>query len=197
MGAAVAAPVRVCDDTQIVEEFLQSGDDELFALLVHRYKDRVFRLVASILGPSAEADAEDLLQEVFISVYRKLDTFRGDCTFSTWLYRIARNRAIDNRRRRRPFTSTVNEGSLEEPVPRLAEDPHSEIERSGRESFVLRRVDGLGEPRRTVVFLYYWMGCEVDEISGLTEIPAGTVKSHLFRARRELAKQLSREAVDG
>jgi len=197
MDAAVAAPVRVCDDTQIVEEFLQSGDDELFALLVHRYKDRVFRLVASILGPSAEADAEDLLQEVFISVYRKLDTFRGDCTFSTWLYRIARNRAIDNRRRPRSFSVTVNEGSLEEPLPRHAEDPHSEIERSGRESFVLRRVDGLGEPRRTVVFLFYWMGCDIDEISGLTEIPAGTVKSHLFRARRELAKQLSREAIDG
>lgn len=121
-GAAAAAPDRVRDDAKVIQEFLRSGDDELFGVLVQRYKDLVFRLVASIIGPVAETEAEDL---------------------------------------------------------------------------VLRQVDALGEPRRTVVFLFYWMGCDVDEISGLTEIPVGTVKSHLFRARRELAKRLSREAIDG
>lgn len=197
MGAAVAAPDRVRDDGQIVEEFLRSGDDGLFALLVQRYKDRVFRLVASILGPAADSDAEDLLQEIFITVYRKLDTFRGDCKFSTWLYRIARNRAIDTRRSPRPFSKFVNERPLGESELSLAEDPRLEGEPAGGDTSVLRRVDGLGEPRRTVVFLYYWMGCDVEEISGLTEIPAGTVKSHLFRARRELANSLRREAIDG
>ncbi len=197
LGAATAAPDRVRDDAQIIEEFLQSGDDEIFAVLVQRYKDRVFRLVASILGPAVEAELEDLVQEIFITVYRKLDTFRGDCKFSTWLYRLARNRAIDCRRRPRPFAGSVSDRSYGDGDQPVAEDLQVEIERSGRESLVLRQVDRLGEPRRTVVFLYYWMGCDVDEISGLAELPAGTVKSHLFRARRELAKELSREAIDG
>ena len=59
------------------------------------------------------------------------------------------------------------------------------------------QVDALGEPRRTIIFLHYWMGCGVDEISGLTEIPTGTVKSHLFRARRALAEGLKGETIDG
>ena len=195
--AAVAAPDRERDDAEIIEGFLRSGDDELFGLLVQRYKDRVFRLVASTLGPAAENEAEDLVQEVFITVYRKLETFRGDCAFSTWLYRLARNRAIDACRRPRPFANTPNDPSHRDSEPSVEADPGVALERSGRDSLVLRHVNGLGEPRRTVLFLFYWMGCDVDEISGLTEIPAGTVKSHLFRARRELAKQLRPEAVDG
>jgi len=197
VGAATAAPDRVRDDAQIIQEFLRSGDDELFGVLVQRYKDRVFRLVASILGPAAETEAEDLVQEIFITVYRKLHTFRGDSEFSTWLYRLAQNRAIDGRRRPRPFAKLTDDRSHLDSEPSQTADSRSEIQPLGRDSGILRQVDRLGEPRRTVVFLFYWMGCDVDEISGLTEIPVGTVKSHLFRARRELAKWLSREAMDG
>ena len=196
-GAAAAAPDQVSDDAEIIEGFLRSGDDELFGVLVQRYKDRIFRLVVSILGPTAEAEAEDLVQEIFITVYRKLDTFRGDCSFSTWLYRLSRNRAIDGRRRRKHVAVAARGRPEESAEPRSAVDLDAEIERSGRNSFVLRHVDQLGEPRRTVVFLHYWMGCGVDEISCLTEIPTGTIKSHLFRARQELAKRLSREVIDG
>lgn len=197
VGAAAAAPDQARDDGEIIEEFLRSEDDEFFGVLVQRYKDRIFRLVASILGPNAEVEAEDLVQEIFIIVYRKLDTFRGDCSFSTWLYRLSRNRAIDGRRRRRPPDFVVRDWAQGEAEPRSAVDLQTEIERSGRSSIVLRQVDGLREPRRTVVFLHYWMGCGVGEISCLTEIPVGTVKSHLYRARRELAKLLSRETIDG
>ena len=196
-GAATAVPDHARDDAEIIEGFLRSEDDQLFGVLVQRYKQKVFRLVASILGPSAEAEAEDLVQEIFISVYRKLDTFRGDCSFSTWLYRLSRNRAIDGRRRRKPFAVVARGRPEGEQELRSSVDLQTEIERSGRNSLVLRHVNGLGEPRRTVIFLHYWMGCGVDEISCLTEIPVGTVKSHLFRARRELAKRLSREAIDG
>ena len=196
-GSTATAPDQVRSDAEIIEGFLGSGDNELFGVLVQRYKDRVFRLVVSILGPTAEAEAEDLVQEIFITVYRKLDTFRGDCSFSTWLYRISRNHAIDGRRRRRHASVAPRGLSEELAEPRSAVDLQTEIERSRRNSLVLQHVDRLGEPRRTVVFLRYWMGCGVDEISSLTEIPGGTIKSHLFRARRELAKRLSREAIDG
>jgi RNA polymerase sigma-70 factor (ECF subfamily) len=188
---------RPLDDARIIEEFLRSEDDGLFCVLVQRYKDQVFRLVASILGPTAEIEAEDLVQEIFITVYRKLGTFRGDCRFSTWLYRLSRNRAIDWRRRRKSVAIGLGDwGRAKTELP-SNEDPHREIERNRRNSIVLRHVDALAEPRRTVVFLHYWMGCGVEEISGLTEIPAGTVKSHLCRARRVLAKRLRRESIDG
>ena len=196
-GAAAPAADRVCDDAEVIEGFLHSDNDELFAVLVQRYKDRVFRLVVSILGPNAEAEAEDLVQEIFITVYRKLDTFRGDSSFSTWLYRLARNRVIDERRRRSSQAVVAGDRCKVNAELRSTGDRHTEIERSERESPVLRQVERLGEPRRTVVFLHYWMGCDVDEIACLIEIPVGTVKSHLYRARRELAKRLSREAIDG
>lgn len=197
VGVVAAAPTRVRDDAEIIEEFLRSDDDELFAVLVQRYRDKVFRLVISILGPAAEAEGEDLVQEIFITVYRKLTTFRGDCSFSTWLYRLSRNRAIDQRRRRRRIASLASDRLSGAAEPPSGLDLQRETERSGRSSLLLRHVDRLGEPRRTLVFLHYWMGCTIDEISSLTEIAAGTVKSHLHRARRELATWLRREEVDG
>ena len=171
--------------------------DEFFAVLIQRYKDRVFRLVVSILGPNAEAEAEDLVQEVFLTVYRKLATFRGDCRFSTWLYRLARNRAIDARRRRRPPAVQSLDRLQEATEPGVPSGLDAKIGKGARESAVLRAVNALGEPRRSVVFLHYWMGCGIDEISGLTEIPEGTVKSHLHRARRQLAEVLHGEGFDG
>lgn len=194
---AAGSPDRSLDDAKIIRRILDSGDDELFNVLIQRHKDRVFRLVVSILGPSAEADAEDLVQEIFISVYRKLVTFRGDCEFSTWLYRLSRNRAIDWRRRRSSRAIAVGIWPNQETEPPANEDPHREIETERRNSIVLRQVDALGEPRRTIVFLHYWMGCGVEEISYLTEIPVGTVKSHLFRARHALARRLARDVIDG
>jgi len=196
-GPDTASSTQAGDDRQVVEDFLRSGDDELFKVLVQRYRDRVHRLVASILGPSAELLAEDLVQEIFITVYRKLDTFRGDCNFSTWLYRISRNRAVDGRRRQRSLVA-VTEETLQRGGKRdSTADTDNDIDRTRRESLVLRQVDELGEPRRTVVFLHYWMGCSVEEISSFIEISAGTVKSHLFRARRALAGRLDREVLDG
>jgi RNA polymerase sigma-70 factor (ECF subfamily) len=196
-SAANATPARGLEDAEVIEEFLRSGDDDLFAVLIQRYQDRVMRLVASILGPNADADAEDLVQEVFLNVYRKLATFRGDCRFSTWLYRLARNRAIDARRRRKPHIVQSVEQPQGATEPRVGSDLEAEIGMTRQESAVLQAVNALGEPRRSVVFLHYWMGYGIDEISGLTEIPAGTVKSHLHRARRLLATVLREEAADG
>jgi len=79
-------------------EWVRTGDDDLFHVLVRRYRDRVFRLVASVLGPGNEAESEDVAQEVFVLVYTKIDTFRQGSNFSTWLFRVAKNRALDRRR---------------------------------------------------------------------------------------------------
>ena len=86
------------DDTTLVER-AQQGADEAFGQLVQRYQDRIYRLVRRIVG---DAEAEDALQETFLSAWRALPRFKGDAAFSTWIYRIATNAALMRLRKRRP-----------------------------------------------------------------------------------------------
>lgn len=168
-------------------------DPRRFAALVSRYQSRVYRLVAGILGPAHRAEAEDATQEVFLHAYSRLATFRGDSRLSTWLYRLAYNRAIDYRRR----------------LDRRREDPEPEIERPSaggpaatplgralageRADRLQREIERLKPRQRVAVHLHYWLGCSIAEIAELTDARPSTVKSHLFRARRALARALAEE----
>lgn len=138
-------------------------------------------MVAALLGPYREADAEDVAQEVFLEAYRSWDRFRGGSSRSTWLYSIARHRAIDCRRRARFRLPHVDLGFAEGAAQTVA-DPAQRLA-------VARAVEALPETYRTLLYLYYWQGASVEEIAELTEIPAGTVKSYLARAR-QYAKEL-------
>src|SRR5262245_590020 len=89
------------DATGGVPRFVETGGSEDFRQLVEEYQQRVFRLVCSILGPYHEVDAEDVTQEVFLQVHRRVKEFQGKSQFGTWLYSIARNRALDRRRQAR------------------------------------------------------------------------------------------------
>ena len=102
------------DDEAVVAAYLETRDPALFRLLVERHQERVFRLVASILGPFADLDAEELTQEVFVRVHERLDSFRGEARFSSWLYRLTYNRTIERRRRARLRAEHVPCESLEE-----------------------------------------------------------------------------------
>jgi len=180
----------------LVRELVRTGDDDLFHLLVQRYRDRVFRLAVSVLGPGNEAEAEDVAQEVFVLVYRKIDTFRQGSNFSTWLYRITRNRAIDHRRQARLRHPHVGEEALRSlPAQREGNDPELVAVAGERRTTVLEQVGRLPDPQRTVVYLYYWIGSGVADIAELLGMSLQTVKSHLHRARRRLARQLDGEGV--
>lgn len=173
-------------------------DPQRFAALVTRYQTRVHRLVAGILGPAYSGEAEDATQEVFLLAYRKLDSFRGEAKVSTWLYRLAYNRAIDYRRRldRRRDDIALSD----EPAPSGAAaaapgrpSPLGELLRgeSGRD--LRRQIETLRPKQRTAIHLHYWLGCTVAEIAELMDTKPATVKSHLFRARRLLARALTGE----
>lgn len=167
------------------------GDDQ-FAVLVRRYKDRVVRLAASILGPAHTCEAEDLAQEVFILVYRKYDSFRHDSNFATWLYRVTRNRALDRRRLARYRRPHVGEEGLDA-LPAPGVDPERRTVVKERRAAVLRHLEHLPETQRMVVHLHYWTGFGIKEIASLLEMKVDTVKSHLFRARKRLAGELAGE----
>jgi RNA polymerase sigma-70 factor, ECF subfamily len=188
-GGENATPLA--DDAALVRELQRTGDEDLFRTLVLRHKRRVFRLAAAVLGPGHEAEAEDLTQEAFLLVFRKLDSFRGDSAFSTWLLHLTRNLAIDRRRHadhRRPHVSDDALATL--PAVGGGADPEEAASASQQSERLLRQVERLPDPQRTVVYLHYWMESPVAEIAELLELKRETVKSHLFRARQRLAAGL-------
>jgi len=179
------------DSAALVRELVRTGDDDLFQVLVERFKDRVFRLVVSMLGPGNEAEAEDVVQEVFVLVFRKIGTFRHDSDFSTWLYRMARNRAIDRLRTARMRHVHVGEEGLRSmPSASGTHNPEDAAVTGERRTAILDQVSRLPEPQRTIVHLYYWIGTGVGEISELLDMNVQTVKSQLHRARHRLENEL-------
>lgn len=189
---AIAADTPSCaEDAALIEQFLRTDSEELFEILVRRYQEKVFSLAASVLGPGAEADAEDATQEVFVVVLRRLKTFRRESEFSTWLYRVARNQIIDYHRRTatRP-TEASDDALLAIPDSDRRSDPEKAAAAAQRRARLMHHVDRLSEPQRIVVHLHYWQGQSVAEISEILGLRPGTVRSHLFRARRRLARLL-------
>jgi len=179
------------DDEKVVARFLETGDRAMFGILVERYQDRIFRLVASVLGPYSSADAEEVCQEVFLRLYRKIRQFTGQAGFGTWLYRIGYNLAIDWKRRARFKLPHV---PIEE-IPSLAassSNPLEDVLTKETKDLVAMAMEDLPDLYRTALYLFYWQERPVEEIAELLGIPEGTVKSQLFRARNLLKDKLSR-----
>jgi len=196
-GASAAAKLSCADDATLIGQFLRTGDEEVFEMLVRRYQEKVFRLAASILGRGAASEAEDAAQEVFVAVLRRLKTFRRESTFSTWLYRVARNQIIDCRRRASQRPTEVSDHALPAvPDGNVLADPLKMVAAAQRQARLMRHVGRLSEPQRVVVHLHYWQGQSVAEISELLGLRPGTVKSHLCRARQRLALLLREDGFD-
>lgn len=196
-GTSAPATPSCVDDATLIDRFLRSDDEEVFEILVRRYQEKVFRLAASILGRGAESDAEDVTQEVFVVVFQKLRTFRRESAFSTWLYRVARNQILDYRRRAAQRPSMAGEAALRTvPHGNVLADPREVIATARRRTLLMHHVDRLSEPQRVVVHLHYWQGQSVAEISDLLGLSPGTVKSHLYRARKRLALFLREDGRD-
>jgi RNA polymerase sigma-70 factor, ECF subfamily len=180
------------DDEAAVSSYLRTRDPELFRLLVERHQGRVFRLVASLLGPWVDLDAQDVTQEVFMRAHEKLADFRGEARFGSWLYRLAFNRALEHRRRARfrlPHVSFEAQGA-ETGVPGEPGDQE-------RQMVVARLLERLPDVYRTVIHMHYWLGCSVDEIAESLSVPAGTVKSYLSRARQRLRDHARAQGLAG
>jgi RNA polymerase sigma-70 factor (ECF subfamily) len=183
-------------DAALVEEFLSGGEEECFERLVDRYKEKVHRLTASVMGPAFSGEAEGITQEVFIQVYRKLSTFRQDSRFSTWLYRIAYNLALERKRKAR--FSLPHQGA--DVLGSMAAEQIGPLEAAAnrlRNRAVLDGVESLDEPYRTAIYLHYWMKRPVCDIAESLGTRPGTVKSYLHRGRKRLARILEKERDDG
>ncbi len=174
----------------------RQGDTDAFGVLVRRYFDRVFGLVVNMLG--RREDAEDVAQTVFIRAYRALNRFRGDATFSTWLYRIAVNTASSALARRRrseevSLDDDNGDGQRSSILSHLEapQSPLRDVIRHELQAQLNAALQRLSESHRIVVVLHDIEGLQHDEIARILGVPVGTVRSRLFYARQQLQKELS------
>jgi len=176
------------DDGQLIRAACR-GDAAAFGSLVRKYQDRLCTALSHICG--SLDDAEDVAQEAFVQAYVKLRTFAGGSAFYTWLYRIAVNAAISRRRRRREQTfalSKRDEPGLE-PLDG-GERADERLLREERAAAVRRALGRLSDEHRTILVLREIEDCDYDEIAQILELPVGTVRSRLHRARLQLKEHL-------
>lgn len=179
------------EDMRLVERF-NRGDSAAFSELFRKHQKDVARLVARMLG--AGGDVQDVMQEVFLQVFRSLPDFRGKSRLSTWIYRVGVNVVLMHRRagRSRPVLAR------EELAPPPADPeplPDEQVERSLRVAALERLMDRLSEKKRTVFVLHELQGLSPVEIADIVGAPVLTVRTRLFYARRELISLIGREAA--
>ena len=176
------------DDEDLVAAYLRDGDPDDFRELVQRHQDRVFRLVASILGPFRDVEAEEVTQDVFLRVHERLSQFRGASRFASWLHRVAYNEAMDRRALARFRLPHLDMETLR--AMAAVDDPVDELLTRERAMMVAAAVESLPDVYRTVVYLYYWNETPVNVIAEMLGVPAGTVRSYLHRARERMHRHL-------
>lgn len=168
-----------------------AGDHGAFAQLVERYKTPVYNLAYRMLGTSG--DAEDAAQEIFVRAYTKLTTFDRSRRFSTWLLSIGSNYCIDVLRRRR--ATVVDLDDVAYAVPDQAPGPErSAVDHEQRQA-IARAVQRLPDTYRLVTVLRYYHDLSYEEIERTTGLSEATIKTRLFRARRQLEALLEQEGA--
>jgi RNA polymerase sigma-70 factor (ECF subfamily) len=178
---------------------LKDRDERAFREMVDEYGDRVFSLTYRMLGNREEA--EDLAQEVFITIFKSIESFRGDSKFSTWLYRVTANHCKNrikylSRRHDRDHAElnerveVVSAGGATLAAPRQVPRPDAQLEGAQLEQMLQQAIGELDEEQRILVILRDVEDLSYEEICAITELPEGTVKSRLHRARMALRKKL-------
>lgn len=179
---------------------LRDRDERAFRELIAAHRDRVFNITYRMLGNRHEA--EDVAQEVFITVFKQIDNFREQSKFSTWLYRVAvnhcKNRLKYLKRRHDKdrdeidddTTTAGSNGTIGSPLPSA---PDRALEGAQMEKVLAEAIKSLDEEQRLVVILRDVEDLTIEEICAITELPDGTVKSRLHRARLVLRKKLQRQ----
>jgi RNA polymerase sigma-70 factor (ECF subfamily) len=178
------------DDQGLIDACL-AGKTESYGDLVRRYQDRLYPTVLRLSG--CAEDAQDLLQETFLRAYEKLGWFHGESSFYTWVYRIAVNLALSNRRRRRPTARLDNGSGTRRTDPAIdprETDPALPLERAERDQMIQDALNSLADDHRAVVVMKEYDGLHYEEIAAVLGIPVGTVRSRLHRARCELKERL-------
>ncbi len=173
----------------VIVERIREGEEEVFDILIARYKDSLFKFIYYNL-PQRE-EAEDIAQESFLKAFLALPRLRNPRRFKTWLFSIALNLVRDHKRefKRKPSLPLEDlPGNLE---PTALDDPSDDVENEDLLKRVREGIERLPSKLREVLILYDMQGFSYEEIASIVHCPLGTVKSRLFKARQMLREMLS------
>jgi RNA polymerase sigma-70 factor (ECF subfamily) len=181
------------NDAEIVAEILK-GDREKFSDLVQRYQGRLVNYLYRLLRSTEEA--QDLAQEVFVKIYLALDRYDPRYKFSTWLFRVAQNAAIDKIRKRRLKVVSMDRPGDRDDESRTWEfpspdpSPYRNMRNRERGEAIQEVIDQLPWEYRELIVLRHYGELSYDEIASLKKMPLGTVKNKLFRGRQMMKEKL-------
>lgn len=180
-------------DAELIAAVLR-GDQESFGELVERYQGRLVNYLYRLLRDTAEA--HDLAQDVFLKVYQALDRYDPKYKFSTWLFRVAQNAAIDQIRKRRLQLVSIDRASTDGTSDRTWEfpsgdpGPYADLRNRERGDAIQEAIERLPWQYRELIILRHFGELSYEEIATLKEMPLGTVKNKLFRGRQLLKEEL-------
>lgn len=186
------------DNTLLIRE-AQMGNTAAFEELVRQYDRAVLRLAVHLTG--SQEDGQDIYQEAFLRAYINLGSFRFECSFYTWIYRIVTNLCLDHLRKKssrgRDLTTTITPDGEEEqvldrlPDRRAATSPERSMMSRELRSFIRRAMERLSPRERVVFELKHYHGLRLRTVAGILNTSEGTIKNTLFRATHKLRTQLA------
>jgi len=198
MDKEIKKPVGSSDQDAALVRAIQAGDMAAFDQMVVKHKDKLFNMVYWFLGDYQEAN--DCSQEIFIKVFKSIKKFRSESSFSTWLYRIAintcKNRLKSSAYRWKKKTvplenpESSEDGNLSYKIQNNSPSPANELEKKERLMMIQKAINALPQEQNRVIVLRDIQGLSYQEISDITGLNLGTVKSRLARARMALRKNL-------
>ncbi len=201
MNAASHLSVRAQDDFALVQAAI-AGDQKSFSVLLARYRMAVFAQMFRMVNNRTEAD--DLTMEAFAKAFRNLANYEPRFAFSTWLFKIAINNAIDQLRKKRLRTHSLDnpiapgsEVELAALIRSSNRNPEEEIVRKQQFELLRKLIDDLSARYKLMVELRYFEDLSYEEIATELQIPLGTVKAQLFRAKELLYTKMQTERARG
>ena len=189
-------PVEVTAEESLLVLRLQANEDAAYDELVRAYNAAIFHVAYRMLGETGEAS--DVVQEIFLKIFRNIGSFRGDASLKTWMFRIAFSEILNRLRwwKTRHRSSTVSLDDAPNGNARQVADGHptplEALESKERETAIQKALGRLSKDHRSIIVLRDIEGFSYTEVADVLGISAGTVKSRLARARTELKKSLMR-----
>ena len=185
-------------DDQLLVERSRNGDRDALDMLISKHEARAYQFAFRLTRNQEEAS--DVVAEAFVRVYNALPNFKGQSAFTTWLYRILTNCFLDMRKRDKSRQTTsidsntiTTDGSMERQIEDPGLDPMEQSVRAERERTIEKAVERLPEYQRTMIVMYHAEMMAYEEIASALDLPVGTVKSRLNRARIAVRELLMRD----
>lgn len=178
-------------DEQLVREII-TGNSECYREIVSRYQTKVFSVAFKVARN--QKDAEDIAQDVFLKVYHSLHQFKGDSSFSTWIYRVTMNKALDWKRKQERSVSREI-GTADEQLTDRMETPEQQLLKQFDHDLVKQSIKLLPEKYQIVLELYYFEECSYKDISERLDIAVKTVETRLYRAKGLVREHLLKGGI--